>query len=153
MHLQKPMHWGSRQITRAALLATAVIGLVLVKAQIEVFDLTPHWPNARTLPFVWLSLLAGALALRMVLVRKCADPVSESDVRFAKLRWLALTGGMALGIAMMEKLGFVPGFLFIGCIAAGVMARQHRLRYVVATVVFTGVVYAAAVYVLHIPLR
>lgn len=146
-----PSRWGVRRVTAVLLLLLALLGLWWVPAQIEVFALEPHWPDARTLPAVFLGLLAFALVLRAVLEwRKPDHPLGTLK---AHLRVVALVLSLGLGLALMQSGRGAAGLALIAVLVAPILSNGPMLKPTLASIAFAMAAYVVAVFVLHIPLH
>lgn len=140
-----------RRVSGAVLLLLALLGLWLLPAQIEVFALEHHWPDARTLPAFFLILLVLALVARAWLEWRESDLLLGSGHSF--LRVLALALILAIGIGVMQGVHGAAGLALIALLVAPMLSAGAALKPTVASLVFALGLYAVAVFVLRIPLH
>jgi ABC-type amino acid transport system permease subunit len=143
--------WGLRRVSGGVLLLLALYGLWVLPAQIEVFALEPHWPDARTLPAFFLILLTLALVARALLEWREPDLALGSGHSFLRVLTLALS--LAIGIGVMQGVHGAAGLALIALLVAPLLSAGAVLKPTFASLVFALAAYAVVVFVLRIPLH
>src|SRR3546814_18644862 len=73
LHSMQRAHVGLQTITCTLLLLASLVGLTIVKSQVQIFSLGEQGPDARTFPILALGLLALAAFSRIVVNRRRTD--------------------------------------------------------------------------------
>jgi len=142
--------FGIRTLTCALLLAGAAAGLVLLEAQVPVWNLGGAGPTARTLPRVALALLAAALLLRLVVGLFGTDrPVGS--IRDWSPVFLVVIATVA-ALALMPLAGFIPCAAGLGIIIALAYGERKPVFSIGLPVLAALAIGLGAEHVLNIPL-
>lgn len=114
--LTRPVGFGLRRLTFMMLLGAALAGLALCSSQVPLWGFEDGGPDARSLPWVALSLLTGALILRL------ATDLKSRDIPLGRGRdWFALA---AVVVATIAALALMPHLGFLLCAAGLAIATS-----------------------------
>jgi len=116
---------GFRTLTAGLLLTAALWAVFALNSQIQVFGFGDAGPDARSFPRLVLWLLAGAVALRLILSLRIEDAPLGDMSRLGRV--LAVTASTALALWAMRQFGFFAGAAGAGFVVAIVLGERRPL--------------------------
>lgn len=141
---------GFRTFTGAVLLTGAIAAVATLDTQIEVFGFGDSGPDARSFPRLAFGLLAGVMALRLVLSFRQADTAMVPIHKMARVLGVIVVTGAALW--SMPRFGFFPGAALAGIVATLALGERRPLLVVGLPVVIALITAYGGRYLLNIPL-
>ncbi|WP_417211165.1 tripartite tricarboxylate transporter TctB family protein [Antarctobacter sp.] len=140
---------GFFSVTGSLILAAALSALYLLDSQIEVFGFGDAGPDARSFPRAALWLLAGTVALRLVMRLRTQDTPLQPPRRLGRV--LAVTACTGAALLAMPQFGFFAGAAGAGIVVALVLGERRPLMLCLPVIVAAIVAYGGR-HGLNIPL-